>query len=116
VRGSVGFAVSGIGVVAFTLACELVGSSWRGTLGIVCQCFWGLGACLLPLLAWSVPNWRQQAVACGATLLAMAPLFPFIPESPRWLLCQVRLSPVVIEFTWFGGALRCWWHPCCSTG
>jgi hypothetical protein len=86
-----GLTTGGIGVVAFTLDCEVVGASWRGCLGIFSQNFWALGACMVPLLAVAVPDWRAQTVACAGTLVAMVPLFPFIPESPRWLLSQVRM-------------------------
>lgn len=97
-----GLTVSGIGLVAFTLACEVVGSSWRGVLGIASQCFWCLGACILPLLALAVPNWRAQTVACAAVVLCMVPLFPFVPESPRWLLSQAR------------PCCSCFMRSCCS--
>lgn len=93
--------MSGIGLVAFTLACEVVGSSWRGVLGIASQCFWCLGACILPLLALAVPNWRLQTVACAGVVLAMVPLFPFMPESPRWLLSQARCHSYSMLYNWF---------------
>jgi hypothetical protein len=35
--------VSGMGLVSFTLACEVVGPSWRGVIGIASQFFWTVG-------------------------------------------------------------------------
>lgn len=87
-----GLVVSGMGLISFVLACELVGPSWRGKAGIGTQFFWATGVCLLPLLAWLVPDWRHLLLLCGASTLIMLPIAPIIPESPRWLLSKGRRS------------------------
>lgn len=70
------------------LASEICGPDWRGVVGIATQFFWASGCCLLPLVAYSVPEWRHlltvTAVAMGSTCL----MWPFVRESPRWLLMQ----------------------------
>jgi MFS transporter, OCT family, solute carrier family 22 (organic cation transporter), member 4/5 len=39
-----GAAASGIGLIAFTLVCELVGPAWRGIVGVGSQFFWCTGS------------------------------------------------------------------------
>ncbi len=50
-----------------------------------------VGACLLPLLAWLVPNWRLLSLmGCGSAVLMLFVL-PQIPESPRCeIMCRCR--------------------------
>eukprot|EP00892_Ulva_mutabilis_P005097 jgi/Ulvmu1/295/UM001_0299.1 len=85
-----GASTAGMGLVSFTLACEIVGASWRGIMGIASQLFWCTGACIMPLIAWLVPQWRPQTVVCGASILPLVLIMPFFPESPRWLLAKGR--------------------------
>jgi hypothetical protein len=39
-----GAACAGVGLISFTLACELVGPSYRGVVGVATQFFWCSGA------------------------------------------------------------------------
>ncbi|XP_076994510.1 solute carrier family 22 member 4 isoform X1 [Tamandua tetradactyla] len=78
-------------VVAFILGTEILGKSVRiifSTLG-VCT-FFALGYMLLPLFAYFLREWRALLLALSAPGLLCAPLWWFIPESPRWLISQRR--------------------------
>lgn len=150
-----GSACAGVGLISFTLACELVGPSWRGSVGVATQFFWcggalpppppirfspprsgtvhawhirasvrvaltrrptpgnshygGAGAvakrgwmphvrageCMVPLLAWLVPNWRAFTALCGVSVIVPLLAAPWIPESPRWLLSKARRSRLI---------------------
>jgi triphosphoribosyl-dephospho-CoA synthetase len=50
--------------------------------------FFTVGEFLLVALAVGLPSWGHLAMAAGAVNMATLLLFPFIPESARWLLSQ----------------------------
>jgi hypothetical protein len=45
---------------------------------------------MMPLMAWMVPDWRFFSAICGFSVVLPLIFSPWIPESPRWLLSQVR--------------------------
>ncbi|TPP61154.1 Solute carrier family 22 member 1 [Fasciola gigantica] len=50
---------------------------------------------LLALWAYYIPNWRWlNAIAMGPSILSFAYIF-FLPESPRWLLSQKRVTDAI---------------------
>jgi hypothetical protein len=51
-----------------------------------------VGEFLLVALAVGLPAWGHLAIAAGAINAAALLLFPFIPESARWLLSQGKLQ------------------------
>jgi hypothetical protein len=60
----------------------------RGRASVGSLLFFTVGEFLLVALAVSLPAWGHLAIAAGAINVATLLLFPFIPESARWLLSQ----------------------------
>jgi len=89
-RTATGIATAGMGLVSFVLATEIVGPPVRGVAAIATQLFWAAGECALPAVALALPQWRRLMLASALLTLALLLLWPLVPESPRWLLTQVR--------------------------
>jgi hypothetical protein len=61
---------------------------YRGRASVGSLLFFTVGEFLLVALAVGLPAWGHLAIAAGAINAAALLLFPFIPESARWLLSQ----------------------------
>ncbi|WIA32316.1 hypothetical protein OEZ86_003156 [Tetradesmus obliquus] len=72
----------------FLLVTESVGPKFRGRASVGSLLFFTVGEFLLVALAVGLPAWNHLAIAAGALNAAALLLFPFIPESARWLLSQ----------------------------
>uniref|UniRef100_A0A383VWQ0 Major facilitator superfamily (MFS) profile domain-containing protein n=1 Tax=Tetradesmus obliquus TaxID=3088 RepID=A0A383VWQ0_TETOB len=72
----------------FLLVTECVGPNARGRAGVGALLPFTIGEFLLVALAVALPAWNHLAIAAGAINTAGLFLFPFIPESARWLLSQ----------------------------
>ncbi|XP_078418029.1 organic cation/carnitine transporter 2-like [Cetorhinus maximus] len=80
-------------VAAFVLGTELLGKSERtaySTLG-VCM-FYAIGYIILPIFAYYIRNWRILLLALTIPELLYIPFWWLIPESPRWLITQGRVT------------------------
>ncbi|XP_072256942.1 organic cation/carnitine transporter 2 isoform X3 [Pyxicephalus adspersus] len=80
-------------VAAFILGAEILGKSVRiifSTLGVCI--FYAIGYMLLPLIAFFIRDWRMLLLALTVPGLFCIPLWWVIPESPRWLLSQGRIT------------------------
>ncbi|XP_077329412.1 organic cation/carnitine transporter 2-like [Lithobates pipiens] len=80
-------------VAAFILGAEILGKSVRiifSTLGVCI--FYAIGYMLLPLIAFFIRDWRMLLLALTIPGLFCIPLWWIIPESPRWLLSQGRIT------------------------
>ncbi|KAM9313501.1 organic cation/carnitine transporter 2-like [Gastrophryne carolinensis] len=80
-------------VAAFILGAEILGKSVRiifSTLGVCI--FYAVGYMLLPLIAFFIRDWRMLLLALSIPGLFCIPLWWIIPESPRWLLSQGRVT------------------------
>ncbi|XP_026226006.1 solute carrier family 22 member 5-like isoform X1 [Anabas testudineus] len=92
------FFISGLGqtsnyVAAFVLGTEILTGRVRvlfSSMG-VCLSF-AFGYMMLPLFAYLLRDWRTLCLALSLPGLLYLPLWWFIPESPRWLLCQGRVA------------------------
>ena len=90
-RGLTGAGASGVAAVAFLVATEPVGPTWRGAASAAAFAISGKGAALLPALGWLLPYWRGETFAAAAVTAAfLLCLLPSVPESPRWLLHRGR--------------------------
>jgi MFS family permease len=90
-RFLVGAAVAGLPVAVYPLCTEVVGPRARGRAGILSQSVYHLGEWLLPLLAWSLGDWRRLCLAVAFSgAVTTAVLARWAPESPRWLLVSGR--------------------------
>ncbi|XP_070839232.1 organic cation/carnitine transporter 2-like [Chaetodon trifascialis] len=89
---------SGLGQIgnyqsAFVLGSEILAGNVRvlfSTLG-TCLCF-AIGYMILPLLAFFFRDWKSLLLVITLPCLLYIPLWWFIPESPRWLLCRGRVE------------------------
>uniref|UniRef100_UPI00398E3E2A organic cation/carnitine transporter 2-like isoform X2 n=1 Tax=Pristiophorus japonicus TaxID=55135 RepID=UPI00398E3E2A len=80
-------------VAAFVLGNELLGKAERiaySTLG-VCM-FYAIGYIILPLFAYYIRDWRMLLLALTIPEILYIPFWWLIPESPRWLLSQGRVT------------------------
>lgn len=71
---------------------EIIGGNWKTYLGIGMMFNWATGYCLLPLLAYLVPNWKYLQLALTLPLPIFVIIFWFIPECPRWLVTKGKLD------------------------
>lgn len=87
-----GFSRSGIGICCIVLATEVVGRKWRGPVSQYGFFFFTAGFFSLPLIAYPTrKNWRNLYRIISLLPLSYSVLsFPFISESPRWLLVRGR--------------------------
>ncbi|KAL5813552.1 hypothetical protein ACOSQ4_024193 [Xanthoceras sorbifolium] len=85
-----GFARSGIGIACLVLSTEVVGRKWRGQVGQYGFFLFTVGFISLPLIAYPTRNnWRMlQRILAIFPMFYSIFLFPFVSESPRWLLVR----------------------------
>ncbi len=105
-RFMVGFGIGGI-TVPFDSASELVPAKHRGKMVIGIASAGPFGALLVLFLTWLVfgesgteeeanAKWKLLvAITAVPPTLAMTAAFLFLPESPRWLLCQGRMEEAI---------------------
>ena len=74
------------------LGMEIIGGDWKTYLGIGMMFNWATGYCLLPLLAYGVPNWKHLQLALTLPLPIFVVIFWFIPECPRWLVTKGKMD------------------------
>ncbi|XP_072451020.1 organic cation/carnitine transporter 2-like [Chiloscyllium punctatum] len=80
-------------VAAFVLGTELLGKAERtaySTLG-VCM-FYAVGYIILPVFAYYIRDWRMLLLALTIPEILYIPFWWLIPESPRWLIAQGRVT------------------------
>ncbi|XP_072019579.1 organic cation transporter protein-like isoform X2 [Amphiura filiformis] len=86
-------------IVAFVIATELVGPSFRTVTGIGMGFYWSFGMMLLALLAFLIPDWFVLQLVLTLPLIIPFFLIPILKESPRWLMTQGRFdeAEVIIQ-------------------
>ncbi|CRK95296.1 CLUMA_CG008641, isoform A [Clunio marinus] len=94
-RVIVGAASSGIFLVSFCLAVELVGKESRTIAGTVIQMFFSVGYLLIAFLAYFIHNWRWLQIAITIPGLFMMSYYYIIPESTRWLLSNNKKDKAI---------------------
>lgn len=88
-----GFSTGGVGLCAFVLATEPVGSSKRGAAGMSTFYFFSTGIAMLSGIAYIFPSWRELYIASSIpSILFLVIVLPFISESPRWYLVRGRIN------------------------
>ena len=93
-RFLVGVGVAGISV-PFDILIEMVPREWRSPMGLYVQGFWSLGSVYVASSAWLIVEslgWRWLTVLSSFPLLIALFCYPWLPESPRWLLDQGRVD------------------------
>uniref|UniRef100_A0A8D8RIR3 Organic cation transporter protein n=1 Tax=Cacopsylla melanoneura TaxID=428564 RepID=A0A8D8RIR3_9HEMI len=86
----VGASTSGVFLVAYVLALEMVGPSKRIIAGSLIHMFFSIGFMLIAALAYYVHDWRKLDFLVTVPGLAYLPYYWFIPESARWLISKGR--------------------------
>jgi MFS family permease len=87
-RVGAGAGAAGQTLAIFLLSTEPAGPSWRGLANIMSLMLFNAGEFVLVLVAYLLPRWQHITLVCGLMNLACLVLYPFIMESPRWLLCK----------------------------
>lgn len=85
-----GATTSGVFLVAYVIAMEMVGPEKRLFAGVVCQCFFTTGYILTAFFAYFVKDWQMLQIAISLPGLLFLCYWWFIPESARWLLTKGR--------------------------
>ncbi|XP_011689430.1 PREDICTED: organic cation transporter protein-like [Wasmannia auropunctata] len=88
----VGSTTSGVFLVAYVIALEMVGPKKRLIAGVGCQLFFTTGYILTAGFAYFITDWRMLQVAITVPSIAFLLYWWFIPESARWLLTKGRLQ------------------------
>lgn len=75
-----------------SLVLETTGPKYRADLGIAIQFGWALGYIILPGAAYLLRDFRYLQLVCTLPQLLLLLGWWFIPESPRWLLTQMKID------------------------
>ncbi|KAK7791369.1 hypothetical protein R5R35_007908 [Gryllus longicercus] len=87
-RMLIGATTSGVFLVAYVIAMEMVGPSKRLVAGVVCQFFFTTGYILTAAFAYFIKDWRHLQIALSLPGILFLCYWWFIPESARWLLTK----------------------------
>ncbi|XP_077361572.1 solute carrier family 22 member 4-like [Festucalex cinctus] len=80
-------------MAALVLGAEILTGNARLLYSSLGTCFgFALGYMLLPMCAYFLRDWKSLMLALSLPCLVLFPFWWFIPESPRWLLCQGRVE------------------------
>jgi len=91
-RFLIAFSVSGVFECGFVLVTEIVAPELRTPFGIMTQFPFGIGASLLPLVAYFIKDWTTLQLAISIPCTLLITYYWFIPESPRWLIMAGRFD------------------------
>lgn len=94
-RAVVGATTSGVFLVAYVIAMEMVGPKYRLFAGVVCQMFFSTGYMLTAAFAYFITDWRNLQIALTVPGVVFISYWWFIPESARWLLTKNRLPEAI---------------------
>ncbi|ALC47004.1 Orct2 [Drosophila busckii] len=86
----VGATTSGVFLVAYVIAMEMVGPAKRLYAGIFVMMFFSLGYMLTAAFAYFIHDWRWLQIALTLPGLFFMCYYRIIPESVRWLLSKGR--------------------------
>ncbi|XP_047110116.1 organic cation transporter protein-like [Schistocerca piceifrons] len=87
-RMLIGATTSGVFLVAYVIAMEMVGPSKRMVAGVLCQVFGTIGYLLTAFFAYFIKEWRILQIAFSVPGVLFLSYWWFIPESVRWLLTK----------------------------
>lgn len=86
----VGATTSGVFLVAYVIAMEMVGPTYRLFAGVVIMMFFSVGYVLTALFAYFITDWRWLQIALTLPGILFMCYYWIIPESTRWLLSKNR--------------------------
>lgn len=95
----VGATTSGVFLVAYVIAMEMVGATYRLFAGVAVQMFFSVGFMLTAGFAYFIHDWRWLQIAITLPGLLFMSYYWIVPESARWLLSKGRKDEafVIIE-------------------
>ncbi|XP_071956471.1 organic cation transporter protein-like [Antedon mediterranea] len=82
----------GMFTLCYIIGTEWVGPSYRKAVAIYTSIMWATGYMLLAVFAYFFTNWRTLAMVTSLSGGLLLILYPFIPESARWLMTQGRID------------------------
>lgn len=94
-RFMIGATTSGVFLVAYVLAMEMVGPSYRLFAGVAVQMFFSFGFIALAGFAYFFTDWRELQIAITLPGIVFMCYYWIIPESARWLLSKNRKEDAI---------------------
>ncbi|PIK36869.1 putative solute carrier family 22 member 15-like [Apostichopus japonicus] len=91
-RFLLGFTAGGSSLTSYVIIMENILSHHRALAGTVGQIAFALGNVTFSLMAFYIRDWRMLSLAIAVTNVPFLFLSCFIPESPRWLMSEGRIS------------------------
>ncbi|XP_038065659.1 solute carrier family 22 member 15-like [Patiria miniata] len=91
-RFLLGMATGGVILCSFVLATENLGTAYRGPAGTILQAIFCIGIMLFAVLAYFIRSWRVLLFTTTLPLIGYLSINWLVPESPRWLASQGRVS------------------------
>jgi OCT family organic cation transporter-like MFS transporter 4/5 len=91
-RFLVAFSVAGVFECGFVLVTEICGLKFRMPFGILTQFPFGIGAALMPLIAYFVRSWTNLQLCISIPCFLLLSYYWMVPESPRWLIGMGRFD------------------------
>ncbi|OQV19690.1 Carcinine [Hypsibius exemplaris] len=79
------------------MALEITGTKTRALMSVICSVAYTASVLVVIGLGYAVRTWNGFALISSAPLFVLALLWPFLPESPRWLLAQKRYPITELE-------------------
>lgn len=92
----VGATTSGVFLVAYVIAMEMVGPTYRLFAGVVSMMFFSFGYMLIGAFAYFIKDWRYLQIALTVPSVLFMVYYWFIPESARWLLSKKRKDDAIV--------------------
>ncbi|CAG7696955.1 unnamed protein product [Allacma fusca] len=74
------------------IAAEISGKDYRGWIFGFSWMIWVVGMASLPLAAWLSRTWFTLGMLASGSCALIFLTYPFVPESPRWLLSMGRIE------------------------
>lgn len=91
----IGATTSGVFLVSYVLAMEMVGPTYRLFAGVAVMMFFSFGYIVTAAFAYYFPDWRHFQIAITLPGLVFMCYYWFIPESARWLLSKNRKAEAI---------------------
>lgn len=91
----IGATTSGVFLVAYVIAMEMVGPKHRLFAGVICMMFFSVGFMLTALFAYFITDWRWLQISLTLPGILFMSYYWFIPESARWLLSKNRKDEAI---------------------
>lgn len=92
----IGATTSGVFLVSYVLAMEMVGPSYRLFTGVAVMMFFSFGYILTAGFAYFFTDWRHFQIAITLPGLVFMCYYWIIPESARWLISKNRKDEAIV--------------------